>query len=236
MKMGKALGVLIGILLLATGFAVAAGGDAQTILQKVADTYANLKSYHFEGVTVAETKASTTDSKSATEFSIAMSPPNKLRVEFRYQNSGNWVRVSDGKTTLRYRSLTKELKKDPASPDDLDILRGTPISSYDHITDGMKKATLLPEESLEVNGKSVPCYVVEVEYTPGLLLAGMEQMPTRYWIDKARNIVLKQVTGTRSATQDPSRSTVNTRTTTFTTASVNEDVPDTMFAFNPKQK
>src|SRR5579872_6789221 len=78
MKMGKALGVLIGILLLATGFAVAAGGDAQTILQKVADTYANLKSYHFEGVTVAETKASTTDSKSATEFSIAMSPPNKL--------------------------------------------------------------------------------------------------------------------------------------------------------------
>lgn len=234
MKAGKASGVLAGALLIAAGLAAAPGGDAQAILQKVADTYSNLKSYHFEGTTVAETKTGPTDYKSDTGFSIAMSPPNKLRVEFRYANSGRWVRVSDGKTTMRYRSLTKEMKKDPASPDDQDILRGTPISSFDRIAEGVKKATMLPEETLQVDNKSVPCYVIEVEYNTASVLPGMEQMPTRYWIDKSRNIVLKMVTGTRSTKQDASRATTNTRTTTFTVASVNENVPDTLFAFNPK--
>lgn len=241
MKTGKArrgtaaawCGLIAGFLF-AGVIALAADGTAQTILQKVADTYASLKSYHFEGTTVAETKAGTTDSKSETAFSIAMSPPNKLRVEFRYPNAGEWVRVSDGKTTMRYRSITKELKKDAASPDDQDILRGTPISSFDRIAEGVKKATLLPEESLDVNGKSVPCYVIEVEYNTASALPGMEPMPTRYWIDKARNIILKQVTGSRSTKQDATHATENTRTTTFTTASINETVPDTMFAFNPK--
>ena len=234
MKTGKVLGVLAGAFFIAAGISAAVGGDAQAILQKVADTYANLKSYHFEGKTVAETKAGTTDSTSETGFSIAMSPPNKLRVEFRYANAGTWMRVSDGKTTMRYRSLTKEMKKDPASPDDQDILRGTPVSAFDRIADGVKKVTLLPEESLQVGGQNVPCYVIEVEYNTASVLPGMEQMPVRYWIDKARNIVLKRVTGTRSTKQDAMHATTNTRTTTFTVASVNENVPDTLFAFNPK--
>jgi outer membrane lipoprotein-sorting protein len=234
MKTGKAWTILLGGLLTVAGIAAPAATDAQAILQKVADTYTNLKSYHFEGTTVAETKAGTTDSSSETGFSVAMSPPNKLRVEFRYANAGSWVRVSDGKTTMRYRSLTKEMKKDPASPDDLDMGRATPISTNHRTAAGVNNATLLPEESLQVNGASVPCYVVEVEYNTASARPGMEPLPTRYWIDKARDIVLKQVTGTRSTKQDASHATQNTRTTTFTVASVNENVPDTLFAFNPK--
>lgn len=212
------------------------GQDTQTTLQRVSDTYANLKSYHFAGAILAETKAGNSVSRSGTEFDVAMSAPAKLRVEYRYEHAGNWVRVSDGKTTSRYRSLTKEFKRDAAAPEDLDILRGTPVSSFEHIAEGVKKATLLPEETVAVGGQAVPCLVLEVEYPPGALLAGMVPIPTRYWIDKSRNIILKQVTGTRSQTDDASRRTENLRTTTFTVASINEDVPDTLFAFNPPGK
>ena len=215
---------------------LAAGEDAQATLQHVADTYANLKSYHFAGTIVAETKAGTTLSRTGTEFDVAMSPPAKLRVEYRYEHAGNWVRVSDGKTTSRYRSLTKEFKRDAASPDDLDILRGTPVSSFDHIADGAKKVTQLPDESIAIDGKQIPCEVLEVEYPPNALMAGMVPIPTRYWIDKSRNIVLKQVSGSRSTSGDAMHHTENTRTTTFTVASVNETVPDTLFAFNPPGK
>jgi hypothetical protein len=83
--------------------------DAMQILSKVAQTYRGLKSYHFEGATVAETNSVGGKSTSETGFVIAYMAPYKSRVEFRYPSAGNWIRVSDGRILSCYRSIRKEL-------------------------------------------------------------------------------------------------------------------------------
>src|SRR5579863_4763211 len=199
--------------LLATGTAFCE--DAMQILGKVGQTYRGLTSYHFEGATVSETNSVGARSTSETEFVVAYTAPNKFRVEFRYPNAGNWIRVSDGRTLSRYRSITKELKQEAAGTDDLNILNGTLVVGFEDIDQGVKKATLLDPEAVDIGGEKVDCNVVEVEREQHQLLPGTEPQPEKLWIDKARFIILRRVTGTKSAVQSAAHQTENLRTTTF---------------------
>jgi outer membrane lipoprotein-sorting protein len=220
---------LVGVFLLATGVVFAQ--DAQGILSKVAETYSGLSTYHFEGVTTTEMKSDAVRSKNDTNFEFALNKPDKVKVEFRYQNAGTWLRVSDGKTLTRYRSVTGELKQEPASPSDMDIANGTPISDYQEITERLESAKVAGSETVRVGDSDVDCYVIEALYKlrPGLL-QGTKDLPTKYWIDKKRFLVLKEVSGTES--QSGLFHTQNLRTTTFTMAWVNQPVPDAVFAFD----
>ena len=210
--------------------------DAMRILGKVGQTYRGSTSYHFEGTTVSETDSAAGKSTSETEFVVAYTAPNKFRVEFRYPNAGNWIRVSDGRTLSRYRSITKELKQEAASAGDLDILKGTLLVSFQDIDQGVKKATLLDPESVNIGGQRADCYVLEVKRDQPNLLRDTEPLPEKLWIDKARLIVLRRVSGTKSITQSADKETENLLTTTFSVARINEPVDDTLFAFNVARK
>lgn len=207
---------------------VALAQDANAILKKVGDTYSNLESFHFEGTTVGETKMGNTGSRTETQFSLAWVSPNKVRVEYRYTSAGTWLRVSDGKTMTRLRSITKEFKQEPASADDVTILDGTPTSSYENMTAKFHDPKLLRTEPIQMDGKSIDCYVIEAQSQPTTLLPGMEQMPVTLWIAKDSNLVLKEVSGTHSKSSG-SNATQNIRTTTFTLAEVNTKLPDSLF-------
>src|SRR5580704_12101182 len=108
----------------------ATGNDAGKILRQTEDTYRALQSYRFEGTTISETKIGKSVSKSETSFVVAFQKPNKFRVEYVYPTAGNWIRVSDGKTTWKTRSLTKESTQGAATDDDLGILDGSPVSPF----------------------------------------------------------------------------------------------------------
>jgi outer membrane lipoprotein-sorting protein len=209
--------------------------EAKEILGKVRETYTNLQSCHLEGSILAETRAGRATSKYETHFEIAVVKPNKVKVEFQYPGAGSWLRVSDGKTMYRYRSLNKQLKQEPASPYDLDVLKGTVISNYENILDGLKSAQLKGSEPAQVGDKSADCYVVEAQYQRRNEREGVEPLPTKYWIDKARSVLLRQVSGTRSTSGGTE--TENIRTTSFSLVQINQPVPDTVFLFNaPKKK
>ena len=220
--------------LLATGIALCE--DAMQILSRVGQTYRGSKSYHFEGATVSETDSAAAKSTSETEFVVAYTAPNKFRVEFRYPNAGNWVRVSDGRTLSRYRSITKELKQQAAGSDDLNILNGTLMVSLNDIDQGVKKARLLDSEPVSLGGQNVDCYVIELERDQPHVLTGTESLPEKLWIDKSRFIVLRRVSGTKSVTQSADKATENLRTTTFSVARINEPVEDALFALNIGRK
>jgi outer membrane lipoprotein-sorting protein len=205
--------------------------DANEILKKVGETYASLKSAHFEGATVSETSTGGVDSKIETRIIVAVTEPNKVKIEFQYPNGGDWVRASDGKTTWDYRALTHEYTAKPATAYDINMFNGTRLSAYERIAEGVKSAKLVRSESLSTGGRNVACYVLEVQYPPrngtsGDLAVATPQ-PTTYWIDKAKYIVLQESTGSES------KSSKNTRTTRFDVASINEPVPDTLFVFDP---
>jgi outer membrane lipoprotein-sorting protein len=210
--------------------------DAMAILGKVGQTYRGSTSYHFEGTTVSETNSATAKSSSETEFVVAYTAPNRFRVEFRYPNAGNWIRVSDGRTLSRYRSITKELKQQAAGSDDLNILNGTLMVSFRDIDQGVKKATLLDSEPVSLGGQKLDCYVIELERDQPHLLPGTESLPEKLWIDKSRFIVLRRASGTKSIEQSADRETENIRTTTFSVARINEPVEDALFALNVGRK
>lgn len=215
----------------------AAGQDPKEILNQVGAKYASLQSYDFQGGIVAETRSGAGTSTSENSFQFVLSRPDKIRVEYRYPTAGSWVRVSDGKTTARYRSLTKEFTESAATPDDFDVfIRSTPISAYELIAERVQSATLTGSETVAVGTDNIDCYVLEVQYEFHSLLPDTEPLPTKYWIDKKRMIVLKQVSGTRSKSQTGGQRTENISTTKFTVAKIDEPVADALFAFKPKEK
>jgi outer membrane lipoprotein-sorting protein len=212
--------------------AAAFAQDAQAILTKVAENYQSMKNFHFEGASVSETKAKGVDTKSETEFIVAYTEPDKFRLELRYPTAGNWVRLSDGKNLYDFRSTSKDRKKEEYDPSDIRILKGSPVSAYEFI-DRVNSAKIIGSESVSVEGKDIDCHVIEVERAGQTVLPGMKALPTRYWVDKARLIVLRQVGGSQSEDPASLNATENTRTITITVAKVNEPVPETLFALNP---
>ncbi len=205
-----------------------AAQDANEILKQVGHTYRNMESFHFEGTTVGETKLGNTGTRSEMQFSLAWLSPNKVRVEYRYPQAGTWLRVSDGKTMTKIRSITKEFSQQPASQDDVAILNGTPTSIYESADTTFHDPKVVRTEAIQLGGKNVDCYVIEVQGQPSTLQPGMEQMPVTLWVAKDSYLVLKEVSGTRSKSR--SNATENTRTTTFTLADFNTKLPDDLFS------
>jgi outer membrane lipoprotein-sorting protein len=204
----------------------APGDDAGKILKLTEDTYRGLQSYRFEGTTVSETKVGGGVSKSETSFVVAYQKPNKFRVEYIYPTAGNWVRVSDGKTTWRRRSLTKESTEGAAKDEDLGILDGSPVSPYWNIFEHVAKPSMTGSEAIDIGGKSHECFVIQVEPTGLSVRPGMQAAPGKLWIDKSNHLILREVN--RSVAQG-SKGAENTQTVSFTQAEVNQTVPDDLF-------
>ena len=201
--------------------------DATQLLKTTAETYRGFKSYHFEGNTVVETKVGSNVSKSETAFVVAFQQPNQFRLEVIYPSAGNWVRVSDGKTVWKYRSITKELNKAAATDDDLRLLASSPLAAFSRIDEGATNASVVGSDTVTIDGKNFDCYVVQLEQ-PSTKTDAAQPLPTKLWIDKSGHLILRQIGGSASHGAG-STSTENTRTTTFTLAAVNQPVPDELF-------
>jgi outer membrane lipoprotein-sorting protein len=224
----------------AAGLLFAAGvyaQDARQILQKVQETYLNMTSGSFQAVRTSDTLMSGShDVKNETKIEIDVAKPNKVKVEYDYPGGGGeWIRVSDGKTFSGFRELTHERKQSPASKDDLNILDGTFVDRFEQINDNVESAKVTGSEALDVGGKR-DCYVIEVTYKPRPLPEGEKQLPTKYWIDKARYLVLQEVAEATSRSISGKTDVTNRRTLSFVAADVNSPVPDKLFAFNPPHR
>jgi outer membrane lipoprotein-sorting protein len=222
------------IVLVSAALAGAAAGesrDAQSILKQVGQTYQNASSFQFAGTTSTVTKSSLATSESEVRFEVAFEKPGQMKVEFHYPDAGVWLRVLNGKTYSAYRSLTGQETHKAASAFDLDILlNSTVIPRFEKIADGVESAKLTGTEMIDVGGKPVQCEVVEVTYKGRAKFPGMRRLPTKYWIDPQHNLVLREMRSTES--QGGHYQTINTRTTTFTMASLNQPIPSSVFEFS----
>jgi outer membrane lipoprotein-sorting protein len=222
---------MISVVMLLT--AIGSAQDAQTILQQVSEKYSKLQSYQFDGKTLAESSVGGKSSVSETLFEVAFASPSSLKVEFRYTGGDYWTRLSDGKTLVRFRSTSKDLKREPSSANDVFILKSTFIGDLEKLSQTTSEAKLTGAESLSVDGKDIDCFVVEARQRR-TVPDGTEVLPTKWWIDKTRMIVLKQVSGTRSKLGGNENR--NMRTLLLTKAVVDETLPPQLFVFAAKQK
>lgn len=214
--------------LFAAGAVCARADDAKQLVIKVADTYRNLKSYRFEGTT---TRASANGSNRTNElkFDIAMENPDKFRIAYEYPTAGNWVRVSDGKTLTRYRSITKQVNAAAASPSDVRLIESTPIARYSHLDEIADQAKIVGSEKLSIGGRTVDCDIVEIP-GPKPQFDGIRALPTKLWIDKSTNLVYREVSGTESGSGNSLNQEI--RTTDYSNIQTGVDIPDTLFAFS----
>lgn len=222
------------VLMLLSGIALAQ--DAMAVLKSVGETYSAQKSYEFQGTTTSATTTGKTSSTSQESFTIIFSAPNQFVVQFRYPDQGTWTRASDGKTTTEIRTSIKEFEQKPATQYDISILDNSPIGTFYNMDTGNKNASVQGSEKLTVDGQEIDCWVIQMDRDLGLLPQGVQRLPTKLWVDKARFLVLKMVSATESGT-DSKKATRNERTLAITHADLSPTiVPDVFVPQSSKKK
>src|SRR3989442_1214956 len=214
-------------------------GDAVQLLKRVSETYRNLKSCHFEGVTRVRTQSSSVQHLLETPFVVAAVRPSLLRVETKNSLTA-MLTVSDGETTWNYMPRIHEYTRVTGAPagsltsdataSDVSALHN-PVVQYERLADRSAAAKILREDRIEVGGRNVDCVVVELasasENTPGV-----ETLPRMLWIDKFHYLVLRDEE-TFKIRRPYTPLTEKMQTTVFGVATVNEPVPDSLFRFVP---
>ena len=202
--------------------------DSAAILKAISENYRTLKSYQFEGTLAAETGTERTKTSSVETFAYAFADPDRFMVDVHYDNkAGSWKRASNGKTLTEIRTITKEFNQRAATSDDMRILGLTTVGSFEEMENGITTSKVTGSEKLTVSGQEIDCWVIETDRQVGILPEGVKATPTIFWVDKARNIVLKIVAGTESNFKG--KATKNIRTTVFTSARINQPVPNDVF-------
>jgi peroxiredoxin/outer membrane lipoprotein-sorting protein len=125
--------------------------DAHEILKNVANTYQKLQSYELRA-TIEDIRGSNVVKRQVV-FSGAR--PQKFRIEEQAPNGQ--LSISDGQSLWIVNRESKEYQKSALSA----AVR-TPVSDLEEIDQQVKKAVIAREDLYEVDGKSVPVYVVMV--------------------------------------------------------------------------
>ncbi len=215
-------------------------GDALQLLKQVSETYRNLKSSHFEGVTTVKTQSSSVQHVLETPFVVAAVKPSLLRVETKNSLTA-MLTVSDGETTWNYMPRIHEytrvagapagaLGTDAARDSDLSAVHN-PLGQYERLAERTTAAKILREDRIEVGGRNVDCFVVELASAPENA-PGVEALPRLLWIDKVRYLVLRD-NQTFKIRRPYTPLAEKTQTTVLGLATVNEPVPDSLFKFVP---
>jgi peroxiredoxin/outer membrane lipoprotein-sorting protein len=222
------------ILVWLTALAAAAWGQtAPEILKKTAATYQSLKSYQFEAQVVTRSVSENSESVSGSINISSAILPGRRRLESRGEQFSA-IRVYDGETVWEYRTGANQFtRRDQVSykPPAVNPLND-PVDEYKALAEA-KGARILREESIETSGSSHPCWVVEVPSRNRPIAPIVERTPTRYWVDKAANLVWKESQSSKVKVPIMDTLLTNTTTTTYTVARINHSVPEELFRFHP---
>ena len=259
-KMGMKNVVAVAFLLAATAISGAAqdpnradsqttAPEAKAVLKQVAETYKNLKSYHFEGryttEQVVESMGLKDEMKREELFVNAAIKPGRSRIESKNTNF-SVTSVSDGKTRWVYAPGTNEYTKaeegaarsGPGLPvmDPLTIYaRAANVTDgFSRVADRVIEAKIIGEEKMEIGGRRSDCFVIEASYSAESASNQSNVSTRKLWIDKARNIVLREIRYNKGKNQWGV--TVDSKISyIFAVARLNEQVSETLFAFIPPE-
>jgi TonB family protein len=229
----------------------AAAPDAKAILRQVAETYKNLRSYHFEGrftqEQVIESIGLKDEIKREELFVNAAIKPDRSRIESKNTHI-SVTSVSDGKTKWLYapgpneytrteEGLVRQVTGSPArnSAPMAHLANATNLpAGYSRVADRLGDAKIIGEETLEIGGRRSDCFVIEAYYFATSTGRQSSTLTRKLWIDKSRNIVLREIQNTEA--RMPWGRTINSKMTyVFTVATVGESIPESLFAFVPPE-
>lgn len=220
--------------------------DALSLLQRVAQHYADAKSYYIESTEEMSATGEYDRNWQKKVLTAAEADGNRGYFE-GHGNMGSAIKVADGKTVWRYRLDEHRYTVKPASRDGADKpgpVAMTEMVSFEAenlrrrlgtLAKSLKSAEFLPEETLTVNGQPVRCLVVHVRTSDEKRVRGSYPFDKAIWIDKQREIVLKVVEHSHPVWMNSAaRMTVDRETTTvYTNTVLDGPVRESLFRFVP---
>jgi thiol-disulfide isomerase/thioredoxin len=237
--------------------------DATKLLDDAKQRYADARYYHLEATEERTTKGEYSRNWFKTTTTAIMAPDNRYR--FEVHTSGRWwVQVSDGHNEWIYRPGVQEYLKQttpesgptefkdsqssgststPASRDPLfyeEAVLTTAQKTMQTLSSSLSKmggAVYMRDETLTLNDKEVPCYVIESVRRSGIGAQGTYQQ--LLWIDKETRLVRRIETHSGGAYNPnmPDEALVFDTTTTYTAIELDpSSEPDNLFALTLPEK
>ncbi|HUY95267.1 MAG TPA: redoxin family protein [Terracidiphilus sp.] len=250
--MGSFACALAAFVVLSPSFAISQNNPSQKpssgleLLKQVEQHYADAKSY-----SIAATQERSQTGKylriwDKTVLTAAEAPGGKYRFEGR-GNTGTAVRKSDGKTVWTYHIEENHYTAMPVSEKStkspgmfLQSESALNVAQYQrnylaHLTHSLQSASILPEENVKVDGKTVRCVVVRVRNSDEDRPDPGDQFERTIWISKQQQVVVKieSRSDVRHVNVPRGPSLHQVTTTTYTKTVLNESFPDAEFTFVP---
>ena len=214
-----------------------------SLLESVERRYKSLDSYQFEGTISSQVRSAAGEINIDAPFVMAAIKPDKLRVEIKSPAMGlEYFSIASGTTTWEYLprqgQYTRKESKEAYVDKELyfrmwALALGVMLPSFERITEGLKRAEIVREESIGVSGGK-NCYVVEAEYDSPDYGLGSGRSHKTLWIDKDRYAVLKEIT-TNTMKSGALGSAETIYVTTFSVVKLNELLADALFIFTPPE-
>jgi len=244
----KLLGVLVLLVVVTAGAthanpiqtaetSLAAETDPKALLEKVAETYRNLKRYEFGFTLLTDIRSASGRKSVETHIELTNVRPDKLRILI----SGGLGEVqvySDGEVSSIFVPALKQYTRKATSDAKATAADGASrfaaiamqvLEQFERISSEVHTAKIVRTEELQFGDAEAQCLVIEVELE--------EQDPDEkrlrtYWIDSQRNLVLKAVQFDKLSGKGTNALETEI-TTTFRKADVDPSIPDSTFAFKP---
>jgi peroxiredoxin/outer membrane lipoprotein-sorting protein len=218
--------------------------EVKDLLERVDETYRNLKSYRFEAILFTDVTANGKQQKMEMLVSLAIVKPAKIRVHIKDERK-EILTISNEQTIWMYMDRLKQyVKKDVVLGDgsaagdagqaELISMVDRFADTYAHLAERAANARMLREEALQIEGNSVPCYVLKLTPPASDAEAGVETDKT-LWIDKTRYVILKEVSRSEKKAVVPEDALQLTRTTVFNRVDINESLSHDLFVFQPPE-
>jgi thiol-disulfide isomerase/thioredoxin len=221
----------------------ASAADGLELLQRVAEHYADAKSYSIESTEEINLSSQYNSDWQKSVLIAAEAPGGQFYFEGR-GHVGSAIRVSDGKTVWKYHVEEGRYTAGPATAASAtgpvpmaEMALMNAQSAKQRLADlakDLKSADLLPEATLDVAGQPVICAVIRVRNGDFKRANPNYSVENTIWIDKQREIVVK----TEERAGGQLMFNVRTRedrdaVTSYTKTVLDGPIPASLFKFEP---
>lgn len=214
--------------------------DARTLLKETSEVLLHHKSYLVDQRAVIDV-GGPLPSRVEMLVKIAVSTPGKLRIEST-SKLGDSLIVSDGENTWMYLGTLQQYTKTAAASTPASLVKSL-VPGMSSVMDQLKakdpyvSAKVTGEETVEVEGQKIDCYVVEGRLDKISLPGSIEMTDAvqKVWVDKVSKLSLKQ---TMTATMEGGPLTAPAQmnqAVTITSQKLDAPVPDSVFTFTPPE-
>jgi thiol-disulfide isomerase/thioredoxin/outer membrane lipoprotein-sorting protein len=216
--------------------------SAQQLLDSVARTYSTLTSGWFDGRTVVEVRGSQGNQEIVVPTTHAFQAGGRFSREMRHESMGQRA-VCDGRQVILYLPRMAQYLRHPLAPADTAVAAASgprgqlfrdPFADFRGLAARLRGARLAREDSVDLGGEKVPCDVVEYDSIAGGELNGLRDAGGALWIEKARHLVLRELSVLKGDSAAAGAPFLEMRmTTSFDMVRVGQPLPDSLFVFVP---